>query len=325
MQDNEHQQHQHQDEASTSLSSSIVRVDPLSPHANDDFALSPVVLPSGPARLSIHRVRAYLQDHAQLCIGLGLGAVATLFLGPFNDSSAPAATFQNLNLSRAKTLQNPFFELLDKTSEPVPVTLAVPPALPVVSPPQWVPQLQAIDRFYFTKGTQASPGHQVHPTWYMVDRFYFGPPETISNSIPTGQGQNFPSNPIPVPQTFPSGGIPLQTYGAASGELFQGRLEVPPPPDFMLASGASTAALDADSSAVSPLRNFPTQGPHTLLGVVATNQFSAALVKTNGSSYSVRIGQSLRQSGYQLVGLEHDKAILTDGQRNFVISVGEQF
>jgi hypothetical protein len=100
-----------------------------------------------------------------------------------------------------------------------------------------------------------------------------------------------------------------------------GILEVPPPPELVFDSPPSYGDFAGEISQAMPSNSTP----HTLLGVVKTRQFGAALIQTHGSAYSVRVGDSLRQSSLKLTALDQDRAILSNGQRTFVVNVGEQF
>jgi Tfp pilus assembly protein PilP len=103
-------------------------------------------------------------------------------------------------------------------------------------------------------------------------------------------------------------------------------LEVPPPPQIdFLSSGAQPLPEQPQSRTAAYPLDAHHRGLHSLLGVVQTNHFGAALIKTQDSSYSVRVGEPIRQSNFTLAELDRDRVILTDGQRKLVVNVGETF
>ena len=312
MQDNE----RHSSIDYSASNADIVRVNSTSIAPQDDFSESGSVQPFTPGDQPSWGIIQRAKNHVQLLFGIALGAIATLFLGQFNTSSDSPIPFQKLALNQTPALQNDPLAQVNVSSE----VLAPPaPPGPVEASPQFSSQLQFVDRFYFTQAP--APGQHSPPAWFMVDRFYLG--SAANQQSGSGLGPAAAALPVDWPQ------VPWQQHNAAppagrelpQNVAFQGVLEVPPPPAPLPLPGSQPLPLSQGNAQGAS----PSQGPHTLLGVVKTNSFGAALINTNGSSYSVKVGEMIQSSGYRLTGLEHDQAILSRGPHTRIIQVGERF
>lgn len=261
-----------------------------------------------------------IKGQAQLFLGLFLGTTATLSLSLLNSSPQPMAlqemTLTPLLAAGSEGLSLAWSRL---TAAATPDAVPQPPQLATLAKPS--PQLQFIDRYYFANGVNGNDSTATEPALLMVDRMYFshqswpGPTSASPKAAPS------PSSRVAHPQSLPAIGANWLPPAAA----FQGPIEVPPPPSFSslaeTAPGQSMAAVETSS----PIPKVSHQLPHTLLGVIETNHFGAALVQTNGSSYSVRVGDAMRQSRFVLTDLDQDRAIFSDGQRSLTVNVGERF
>jgi len=306
------------EDSSDTAASDMVRIEPVVSNSPGGTVGPVLVLDHPPFRPLPGRLVTQTKAHAQLILGLVLGTVATLSLGQFSGSSPVPTRFYGLGISPQALSYGNSLAFPGALRSP-PATVAIPKPPTPVALPKPVPQLKFIDRYYFTDGPeQAQPA----PAWFMVDRFYF--------SNPAGQLVRPPAPPEALNQPVPAALAPFLPPalggGHPPGDAVQGLLEVPPPPpNFDLSSGPQPVSAWPDTIASSVQMTTSVQGQHTLLGVVKTNQFGAALVKTNGSSYSVRVGDALRHSRYVLTALDQDKAVLNDGQRTLTITVGETF
>jgi len=311
MQDHEHPTLNPTDEASEDTPSALVRINPggmLSSQETLPFARR-VILPWA------DRLIQWSKAHTQLFIGAGLGAVATFFLSTGNSTPLPLVPFQGLALEERFNDGDGLFPRFASGHEvPAPLPAAPP------SPPPPGSQLQFVDRFYFTAASGEQPQDNPQPTWLMVDRFY------LDAAMPL-PGAAQPLSGSPLPWVWPQA-LSRTVFSSYQGDLpgnpaDQDSLAVPPPPTLPIDSVAPLAYGPlSDAERPSPA---PPKSRHTLLGIVQTNQFGAALVKTDDSSYSVRVGDQLRQSNFRLTALEPDRAILSNGGRTFIVSVGEQF
>jgi hypothetical protein len=264
--------------------------------------------------------------HAQLLVGACLGVITTLFFSQASSSPTPYVAVQGLGLNKDLMVQTGPLGFIQGREGAAPnLLVSSPPAPPEAAQPS--PQLKFIDRFYFA----SVPGTDNHSPeesgWLMVDRFYFSSlPEVMTSAVV------FPQLPLAVsPAMAPSGQAgalaapPPQVIPSFLNPTFHGLLEVPPPPVVDLSTGSQplTSVPLRETEPFPP--NISRENLHTLLGVVQTNHFGAALIKTQGSSYSVRVGEPIRQSRFRLTELESDRATLTDGLRKFVVNVGETF
>jgi hypothetical protein len=315
------------DESSPVSASDIVSLEPASSQPNGASTGSLLVLEQGLEPSSEPGLVRSIKQHGQILSGVLLGTAATLLLGQLQGAAPESTTYQGLALrehldDHAGGLA---FNWISQESDFVSVATAQPGDVQV-NPnlsPQFTPQLHYIDRYYFAGGAplveQAQGVNQPSPGWFMVDRFYF------FNSLAQGSGP-YPEPVQNQPAFSTAAELPLPPSQLPSGEAFQGILEVPPPPGFALSAEPQTVTFQhAYPSFEAPQSTSSIKGRHTLLGIIATNNFGAALVKTNDRSYSVRVGQTLRQSSYSLVELDQDKAIFSDGQNQFGVSVGEAF
>jgi len=180
-----------------------------------------------------------------------------------------------------------------------------------------------MDRYYFAAAetNESTPGTA---GWLMVDRFYFSPmPDSTASSAAL---PNVPLASSPSTVAASQAVLPPAHDWANFAPQFHGVLEVPPPPqmDFLSPEAQPLPELPQSGTATYPL-DAHHRGLHSLLGVVQTNHFGAALIKTQDSSYSVRVGEPIRQSNLTLAELDRDRVILTDGQRQLVVNVGETF
>lgn len=320
MQDNEPQTPQHSDDLSVGSGSELVRVEPgdVLPQR------APLGFPYADAESLGSRLIKQGKEHTQLFIGLVLGAITTLFLGQANTSSSPPLYFQSLGLDEG-LMSPPFASLFStETGELATVDATSPPPPPGSQAPL-APQLKFVDRFYFASAPPEKASERAEPEWFMIDRFYFsGAPAAVLSPAP-----ELPVSWPPVASPQNQAVIPPLDNWAYSPQNQQGILAVPPPPDLSPVAMNLPPQYQSYGRGETPQTNTQTNalssGQHTLLGIVQTNRFGAALIKTGDSSYSVRVGDTLRQSGFRLTQLEPDRAILSNGQRTFGVNVGERF
>lgn len=320
MQDTEHQNPQSPDELSPVPTSEIVHVEtdssiPKDASTDQLLIFKPTLRPQ-PVWLLVEQIKG----HTQLVLGTAIGVFATLLLGQFNSSTSSSVPLRPIALNHYFKLGPGGLHGWKTSGDSGPTIVEIPRSPGNAAAPQPSPQLQFIDRFYFTKN--AGGGEiPADPTWFMVDRFYFaGKPPTQAPLAAENRDFNtgFPDSglnsfPPPADNQYPS------NFGN------QGRLDVPPPPNFALSGGIENIPYGTNAGGEIPNLSAIDRRQHTLLGVIETNNFSAALIQTNGSSYSVRIGDKIRRSDYVLTELESDKAIFNNGQSTLVINVGEQF
>jgi hypothetical protein len=325
MQDIEHPNPQSSDESSLIPTSEIVHVDAeasIPPGANDQLLIvqptSNFQPTSPPAAVSL--LIGHLKRHTQLVLGAAIGVVVTLLLGQGGSAPSSSVPLQSLALNRSSRLGAAGFQQVMTQGQSLvsPLDTPTPPGVETIG--KQPPQLQFMDRFYFTQTAAAVGEDSPEPAWLMMDRFYFMEQPVVPPHLSPEQRSLAPafSSPDLYSASLWGGYAPPLNPG------FQGRLEVPPPPDITLSNAGQIPNPPSTTGPLPTLAAGP-QRTHTLLGVIETHNFAAALMQTNGSSYSVRVGESIRRSGYVLTGLESDKAIFSDGQRTFVVNVGEKF
>jgi hypothetical protein len=141
MQDNEHSTLNPADDASEDSPSALVRIDP------GDVLPSQATPPL--ARRAIppwaNRFIQWSKAHAQLFLGAGLGAMTTFFLSTGNSTPLIPVPFQRLGVGERFNNGDGLFLRFATGHE----STAPLPAEPS-SPPSPGPQLQFVDRFYFT-------------------------------------------------------------------------------------------------------------------------------------------------------------------------------
>lgn len=319
MPDTEHRNPPSLDESSLVPTSEIVHVEPDSSTPQDAYAEQLIIFqtasPSGPVSRFVEQIKG----HNQLVLGAVIGILATLFLGQFNNAASSPTALRPIALGQYLRLSPNGLSKWQTGADLTPTPIEIPPP-PVAAAPKTAPQLQYVDRFYFAPNGGSSGEIATKPTWFMVDRFYFAGHSTAQETPPATNGA--------LNSAFTDPGLqvlsPPESNWYPPGFSNPGSLVVPPPPDMPLAAGVQNTPYAAYSG-LSPASPQVNQRRHTLLGVVETNRFGAALIRTDDGSYSVRVGDTLRQSRYVLSGLESDKAIFSDGQNTFVVNVGEKF
>lgn len=317
MQDADHPVNQTSGASSNEPSSQVIDIEPVSSSTCPPSAQGLVLLKIAPTIGSKTRLVAFCKEHSQLCLGLFLGVVASFTLGQLGTS--PPMTIQRLSLNQSLFTRSNLWALDQFYQGTTPTLVKVPRPPLTPAPPQPSPQLKFVDRYYFADPTHGDGAAPSEPNWLMVDRFYFAeaPTQAVGAATAVVNRQAPQEVVAQLDSLAPIPWLPPE-------ESFQSELTVPPPPDFNLSALTPTAALpDLGISSAAPMPS--TQGQHTLLGVVQTNNFGAALIKTHDSSYSVRVGEAIRQSPYVLSELTSDKMILRHGQQTIVVNVGESF
>jgi hypothetical protein len=192
-------------------------------------------------------------------------------------------------------------------------TLAIPlqplPPRPVPFTPKSL-QPVMMDRFYLPGQVALDGQPQANEGTLMVDRFYFTYPLPHHTATGPIAPEVYAVQEILTVPSLP----PDAHYYQALGSLPAAPLPQPP---AQPTTQPSPQRLNSRSSLLAQ--------PHTLVGVVKTNQFSAALFKTGDTSYAVRLGENLGQGQLQLIEVSDRAATLSDGQNHLVLNVGETF
>lgn len=171
-----------------------------------------------------------------------------------------------------------------------------------------------VDRFYLANAATVGSA-EPEAFSLMVDRFYFDPGALASQDVHGAQG------------------------GSGQGEVTQGMpLMVPlppPPPSAQILPSAQRVAASTFVTSAAPEATLPTPRAlpplepvpkvNRLIGVVQTGQFSAALVQTNQNAYAVKLGDRISQSAWQLVEVQHDAVVLSNGHERLNVYVGDAF
>ncbi len=319
MRDTDQPNPQSSDESSLVPTSEIVHVGPDSSLPQDASSDSLIIFASVSHSGRLSSLVELIKHQSQLVLGVAIGILATSLLGQLGKSpSSPTALrpmafeqYLRFNPDGLSRWQTPG-ELV-----PNPVEIPPPPGAAALKAP---PKLQYVERFYFAQNGDSRGEMAPQPTWFMVDRFYFVGQPTAQATSPLSNGA--------LKAVLPEPGLPLippsESYWYPPEPNDRGPLVVPPPPDMPLSVGAQNIPY-ARYGGIPPISPGGEQKPHTLLGVVETNSFGAALIRTYDGSYSVRVGDTLRQSQYVLSALESDKAIFSDGRNTFIVAVGEKF
>jgi hypothetical protein len=176
-------------------------------------------------------------------------------------------------------------------------TVKVPPP-PLASSVNQALQPVMMDRFYLPHNPSNHPVDGQEPsvsTAIVVDRFYF--------AHQTDDGTFFNSR--------------QRTHEMAATFM------MPPPQPIdnrnPMVSGNRSGA--SPHLAIAP--SLRAAKPYTLVGIIQTGQFSAALFQTDDNSYSVRLGEPVGQSYFKLVDLNDKAAILSDGEEQIILYVGD--
>lgn len=259
-----------------------------------------------PLDKSLWAVFKDLKPLQQLTVGSLLGMALTLAMTHWGTPQKPTATLPTM-LSSSGQISKTTLLSLELMRLSFRATLAIPlEPLPPRPVPFTPPNLQPImmDRFYLPGQVALDGQPQAHAGTLVVDRFYFTHPDQIA-SVPS----------------------PPETY--AVQEILTVP-SLPPGTNHSQALGSPPAAPRPQPTAQpSPqppkVRSSLLAQPHTLVGVVQTSQFSAALFKTGDTSYAVRLGEKLGQGQLQLVEVNERAATLSDGQNHIVLHVGETF
>ena len=112
-----------------------------------------------------------------------------------------------------------------------------------------------------------------------------------------------PNAPTIAPQPFSQPAFPQATFAA------------PPQP--------ATAAPSATAPATTP--NIAATSSHVLIGILELGDRSAALIETNGTPQRVQIGEAVGSSGWTLVSVKNQEAIVRRNGEVRSIYVGQQF
>lgn len=88
---------------------------------------------------------------------------------------------------------------------------------------------------------------------------------------------------------------------------------------------ATASAPTAPRTAVAPVPNLATSATHVLVGVLQLGDRSAALFEINGVAQRVYIGESIGVSGWTLVSVTNQEAIVRRNGEVRSIYVGQQF
>ncbi|QQE63366.1 hypothetical protein GFS31_00300 [Leptolyngbya sp. BL0902] len=166
-----------------------------------------------------------------------------------------------------------------------------------------------VDRYYLPLQA-VFPQQEAHAqAAIVVDRFYFDP-----SAVAGAEGAMSPEHQdaqllaVPLPPPSP------QTLAIAQGNA---------PPDGRPTPPTRSPASPVPSQTVAVATQVPK--PNRLLGVIQTGQFSAALIQTGGNSYAVRLGDRVSQSAWQLVEVQANAVIVSDGQERHLLHVGDMF
>lgn len=252
----------------------------------------------------------------QIALGGILGSILTLQLGEVTSSLSHAIFPFRASLGRAQKSGELLYALymlgtsLNKENKAVvlPQTAAIPPNLQIRGgAPLFV------DRFYLSSSSSQAGGS---PSVVVVDRFYFSSP-TANPTVQPNQTAHLsfvdryylPNQPDVIP-----------TNGSMNSSK---RPEV----GFQVLPVPTVPSLNANSSDPNAhgLEQLNVQPTFTLLGVLAMQELSAALFRTNNNTYSVRLGESVGNSQWILSEIRQEKAILRQGNQTLVLSAGDTF
>ena len=123
---------------------------------------------------------------------------------------------------------------------------------------------------------------------------------------------------IPVPQ---SPQITLSNPPAIAPQpLAQTGVPQTAPPPIV-----ATAPVIAPTTAPSTTPNIAVANNHTLIGILELGDRSAALIEVNGTPQRIQIGESIGASGWTLVSVKNQEAIVRRNGEVRSIYVGQQF
>jgi hypothetical protein len=273
-----------------------------------------------PARVELNRTQTLdeslwlifknLKPLEQLTVGSLLGMALTVAISSLNTLPPTAVPLTSLLSSSGSTSKTALLSLELMRRGPR-ETLAIPlqplPPRPVPFTPTGL-QPVMMERFYLPSQVALDGQPQAHENTLMVDRFYFTHPHHTA-SVPSPPEVYAVQEILTVP-SLPPGTTSYQALGG-----------LPTLPQSQPTAQSTVQLLPQFSTA----RSSVLAQPHTLVGVVKTNQFSAALFKTGDNSYAVRLGEKFGQGQLQLVEVNDRAATLSDGQNHILVNVGETF
>jgi hypothetical protein len=246
-----------------------------------------------------------LKPLQQLTIGSVLGMALTLSmtgLGASSKTAVPMAALLSSSSSTPKTAMLSLELMRRGFRETVAMPLQALPPQPVPFNPQGLQPIM-MDRFYLPAQVVLEGQPQTTNGSVVVDRFYFSHPPKTNAATPSIPQEVYAVHEILSVPSLPSGANSPQ-----------------PLANLPLSPSTSPAVVQPVKDQSSLLAQ-----PHTLVGVVKTSQFSAALFKTDDTSYAVRLGDNLGQGQLQLVEVNERAVTLSDGQKRIVLNVGESF
>lgn len=140
--------------------------------------------------------------------------------------------------------------------------------------------------------------------------------------------QNSPASPSPSPSVVERVYIqvPTSTTTTPSTTTPSGNtVVIPAPAGNSTANPAPVAASPVPSAAPAAVPNIATANSHTLIGVLELGDRSAALFDVNGTPQRIEIGAQVGTSGWTLVSINNQEAIVRRNGEVRSIYVGQKF
>ncbi len=157
----------------------------------------------------------------------------------------------------------------------------------------------------------------------ILERVYYIPIEKVPTPAPAiaSSGPVTPSpatRPEPTPSPSP---IPKPPSNAVLEPPPPTIVELPPPP---IQDPLPTATLDRLPAPPPPPRTSPAI-KHTLVGLLELGEQSAALFKIDGVTQRVKLGEAIANSGWTLVSVDNQEAVIRRNGEVRSIYVGQHF
>ncbi|NEO46622.1 MAG: hypothetical protein F6K55_21845 [Moorea sp. SIO4A3] len=160
----------------------------------------------------------------------------------------------------------------------------------------------------------------------VLERVYYIPIEkvptpdpAIASSAPSAPVKPSPATrPEPTPSPSP---IPKPPSNAVLEPPPPTIVELPPPP---IPDPLPTATLDRLPTPPPPPRSSPAI-KHTLVGLLELGEQSAALFKIDGVTQRVKLGEAIANSGWTLVSVDNQEAVIRRNGEVRSIYVGQHF